>query len=239
MQLITPNSTSVVLHLQAWPHNGCNIQYFTVQYRPLSTDIDRWTLVSNALKPHRRFIISNLQTSTLYQLKVEAHNSAGSTTADFSFVTLTINGGTSRTSFNILMNFLSSQKDMCRIRIEFKKITLKCFFTDTPSIDLDYKNSKNRIFYYDVRFITLAIVLLTILICTIAIMIICLKCRQRRIQKKNSIESSKSAEIKRDRFYGTIHKTPLQISDKIPGESTCQKHFIFATHPYTFSISLI
>lgn len=94
LQLITPNSTSVMLHLQAWPHNGCNIQYFTVQYRSLSTDSDRWTLVSNALKPHRRFIISNLQPSTLYQLKVEAHNSAGSTTADFSFVTLTINGGT-------------------------------------------------------------------------------------------------------------------------------------------------
>ncbi|XP_070509604.1 cell adhesion molecule Dscam2 isoform X3 [Chironomus tepperi] len=185
VQLITPNSTSVVLHLQAWPHNGCNIQYFTVQYRPLSTDSDRdrWTLVSNALKPHRRFIISNLQPSTLYQLKVEAHNSAGSTTADFSFVTLTING-------------------------------------DTPSIDLDYKNSKTRIFYYDVRFITLGIVLITILICTIAIMIICLKCRQRRIQKKNSIETStKSSEIKRDRFYGTIHKTPLQISDKIPESS--------------------
>lgn len=204
MQLITPNSTSVVLHLQAWPHSGCNIQYFTVQYRPLSTDSDRdrWTLVSNALKPHRRFIISNLQPSTLYQLKVEAHNSAGSTTADFSFVTLTINGG------NFLLHLIM-------IIIKYKIIN---FCIDTPSIDLDYKNSKTRIFYYDVRFITLGIILITILICTIAIMIICLKCRQRRIQKKNSIESStKSSEIKRDRFYGTIHKTPLQISDKIPG----------------------
>lgn len=94
LQLITPNITSIVLHLQSWPNNGCNIQFFTVQYRPLSDgERDRWTLVSNALKPHRRFIISNLKPSTLYQLKVEAHNSAGSTTADFSFVTLTINGG--------------------------------------------------------------------------------------------------------------------------------------------------
>ncbi|KAG5678293.1 hypothetical protein PVAND_007980 [Polypedilum vanderplanki] len=185
LQLITPNSTSIVLHLQSWPHNGCNIQYFIVQYRPLSDDRDRdrWTLVSNALKPHRRFIISNLKPSTVYQLKVEAHNSAGSTSADFSFATLTING-------------------------------------DAPSIELDNRNSKNRLFYYDVRFITSVIIITTILICSIALMIICLKCRQRRIQKKKtSIESSKTSEIKRDRFYGTIHKTPMQINDKIPESS--------------------
>jgi hypothetical protein len=95
IQLITPNSTSVVLHLQAWPNNGCNIQYFVVQYRPLSdSERDHWVLVSNALKPHRRFTISNLKPATLYQLKMEAHNSAGSNTGDFSFVTLTVNGGT-------------------------------------------------------------------------------------------------------------------------------------------------
>jgi hypothetical protein len=47
-----------------------------------------------------------------------------------------------------------------------------------------------------------------------------MKCRQRKIQKKkSSIETSKSStDIKRDRFYGTIHnKTPMQMSDKIPG----------------------
>lgn len=94
LQLITPNSTSVSLRLQEWPDNGCPIQFFTVQYRQLSdSERDRWVLVSNALKPHRKFIISNLKPSTLYQLKIEAHNSAGSTVADFSFVTLTINGG--------------------------------------------------------------------------------------------------------------------------------------------------
>jgi len=54
---------------------------------------DQWTLVSNALKPQRRFLISGIKPSTLYQLKMEAHNVAGSTTSDFTFVTLTKDGG--------------------------------------------------------------------------------------------------------------------------------------------------
>jgi Down syndrome cell adhesion protein 1 len=194
--------------LQSWPHNGCNIQYFTVQYRPLSEDRDRdrWTLVSNALKPHRRFIISNLKPSTVYQLKVEAHNSAGSTSADFSFATLTINGGKLHSIIRNPVLFIDFRNNV---------------FTDAPSIELENRNSKNRLFYYDVRFIIAVIIITTILICSIALMIICLKCRQRRIQKKkSSIETSKSSEIKRDRFYGTIHKTPLQINDKIPGEKS-------------------
>jgi Fibronectin type III domain len=94
VSLITPNTSSVSLRLLEWPDNGCHVQFFTVQYRQLSdSDRDRWVLVSNALKPIRKFVISNLKPASLYQLKIEAHNSAGSTTADFSFVTLTINGG--------------------------------------------------------------------------------------------------------------------------------------------------
>lgn len=48
--------------------------------------------VSNALKPQRRFTISGLQSSTLYQLRMEAHNVAGVSEAEFSFVTLTKEG---------------------------------------------------------------------------------------------------------------------------------------------------
>lgn len=95
LQLISPNSTSVVLRLNAWPDNGCPILYFVVQYRALLDDgEDQWTLVSNALKPQRRFLINGLKPSTLYQLKMEAHNVAGATNADFTFVTLTKDGGT-------------------------------------------------------------------------------------------------------------------------------------------------
>lgn len=91
--LLAPNSTSVILKLNGWPDNGCPIMYFVLQYRSIS-DIgeNEWILVSNALKPQRRFTIPGLNPSTLYQLRMEAHNVAGSSTADFSFVTLTKDG---------------------------------------------------------------------------------------------------------------------------------------------------
>lgn len=51
-----------------------------------------YIIVSNALKPQRRFTISGLQPSTLYQLRMEAHNVAGVSQAEFTFVTLTKDG---------------------------------------------------------------------------------------------------------------------------------------------------
>lgn len=99
-QLISPNSTSVLLKMSVWPDNGCPILFFVLQYKAISDDgeEDQWTLVSNALKPQRRFSISSLKPSTLYQLRMEAHNVAGSTTQDFTFVTLTKDGGEYLTS---------------------------------------------------------------------------------------------------------------------------------------------
>lgn len=38
---------------------------------------NEWILVSNALKPQRRFTLSGLLPTTLYQLRMEAHNVAG------------------------------------------------------------------------------------------------------------------------------------------------------------------
>ncbi|XP_048515678.1 Down syndrome cell adhesion molecule-like protein Dscam2 isoform X2 [Athalia rosae] len=87
---LAPNSTTLALRLQIWPHNGCPIMYFVVQYRPISEF--HWTVVSNSVKVHRRFVITNLAPSSVYQLKVEAHNVAGSSQAEFTFVTLTKDG---------------------------------------------------------------------------------------------------------------------------------------------------
>lgn len=92
--LIAPNSTSALIRLQNWPDNGCPVMYFVLQYRPISEKSENdWILVSNALKPQRRFIISGLIASTVYQLRMEAHNVAGSSNADFTFVTSTRDGG--------------------------------------------------------------------------------------------------------------------------------------------------
>lgn len=92
--LIAPNSTSVLLRLSAWPDQGCPISYFNIQYRLLSeAQTNQWNQVAKSLKPQKRYTIQNLQPATLYQLKVEAINVAGMTTGDFTFVTLTKDGG--------------------------------------------------------------------------------------------------------------------------------------------------
>ncbi|XP_046808500.1 Down syndrome cell adhesion molecule-like protein Dscam2 [Lucilia cuprina] len=91
--LIAPNSTSVTIRLHTWPDNGCPMLYFVLQYRSVTDGPEHdWVLVSNALKPQRRFTISGLQPSTLYQLRMEAHNVAGVSQAEFTFVTLTKEG---------------------------------------------------------------------------------------------------------------------------------------------------
>lgn len=91
---LAPNSTSIILRLHSWPDNGCPILYYVLQYRSIAEETENeWILVSNALKPQRRFTIAGLLPSTLYQLKMEAHNVAGVSNADFTFVTLTKDGG--------------------------------------------------------------------------------------------------------------------------------------------------
>ena len=88
---LSPNSSSLVLRLSAWPDNGCPILYFVIQYRPINEF--HWTLVSNNVKMQRRFVVTGLAPSSVYQLKVEAYNVAGNNQAEFTFVTLTKEGG--------------------------------------------------------------------------------------------------------------------------------------------------
>lgn len=90
---LAPNSTTLALRLHVWPDNGCPITYFVVQYRPINEF--HWTVVSNSVKMSRRFVVTNLAPNSVYQLKVEAHNVAGSSHAEFTFVTLTKDGGKS------------------------------------------------------------------------------------------------------------------------------------------------
>ncbi|XP_020291121.1 Down syndrome cell adhesion molecule-like protein Dscam2 isoform X2 [Pseudomyrmex gracilis] len=107
---LTPNSTTLVLRLHVWPDNGCPIRYFVIQYRPANEF--HWTLVSNNVKMQRRFVVTNLTPSTVYQLKVEAHNVAGSNQAEFTFVTLTKEGGLSKRGMTSVMPFYADIKVM-------------------------------------------------------------------------------------------------------------------------------
>ena len=53
-----------------------------------------WTLVSNSVKPSGNFVVLDLSPASWYNLRVTAHNRAGSTVAEYEFATLTLAGGT-------------------------------------------------------------------------------------------------------------------------------------------------
>ena len=85
--LFTPNSTYITLHLYRWPTGGCDILYYVVEYKEVGMDM--WRVVSNNLRPETEdLIVSDLRTATWYNLKLTAHNDAGSRVLTFKFPTL-------------------------------------------------------------------------------------------------------------------------------------------------------
>lgn len=49
--------------------------------------------MSNSVKPGGNFVVLDLSPATWYNLRVTAHNNAGSTVAEYEFATLTLTGG--------------------------------------------------------------------------------------------------------------------------------------------------
>ncbi|GLH07043.1 Down syndrome cell adhesion molecule-like protein Dscam2 [Gryllus bimaculatus] len=93
-QLLTVNSTVVTIWLDSWGDGGCAILYFIIEYRDTQRSND-WSLVSNNVQPTERvYSVLDLTPATQYQLKVTAHNNAGSTFAYYNFTTLTAEGAT-------------------------------------------------------------------------------------------------------------------------------------------------
>ncbi|XP_040566562.1 cell adhesion molecule Dscam1 isoform X3 [Lepeophtheirus salmonis] len=92
--LFTPNSTFITLHLYRWPTGGCDILYYVVEYKELEKDMSSsWRVVSNNLRPETEdLLVSDLKPATWYNLKLTAHNDAGSRVLTFKFPTLTMNG---------------------------------------------------------------------------------------------------------------------------------------------------
>uniref|UniRef100_T1J836 Down syndrome cell adhesion molecule-like protein Dscam2 n=1 Tax=Strigamia maritima TaxID=126957 RepID=T1J836_STRMM len=93
-KLIEESATYVTLHLSSWYEaTACPILYFVVHHKPRDENI--WTLVSNNVQPHQnQFVIPDLQPATWYRLRITAHNSAGSSVAEYDFATLTVTGVT-------------------------------------------------------------------------------------------------------------------------------------------------
>lgn len=90
---IRTNITSVSLDLSAWQDGGCPIQAFTVEFRRLdSMNGNDWIVVSSNVPAKSRYSIPDLEPATAYNLRITAHNNAGSTIAAYIVKTLTING---------------------------------------------------------------------------------------------------------------------------------------------------
>merc|ERR1712215_423472 len=82
---------SVTLHLNEWQDGGDPILFFDVEYKPKNQK--DWIVANNNFKPRDEFVVLDLNPATWYNLKVTAHNNAGSSIAEYKFATLTANGG--------------------------------------------------------------------------------------------------------------------------------------------------
>lgn len=99
--MLTVNATVVTVWLDSWGDGGCGIVAFGIEFR--AGKHASWTMASNHVKPTERiFSIVDLWPATDYQLKIIAHNNAGSTEAIYDITTLTVLGGKKRRLFDHL-----------------------------------------------------------------------------------------------------------------------------------------
>ncbi|XP_017071053.1 Down syndrome cell adhesion molecule-like protein Dscam2 isoform X16 [Drosophila eugracilis] len=192
--LLAPNSTSLMVRLHSWPDNGCPLLYFVLQYRAVTDDPEsEWVLVSNALKPQRRVVVNNLQPSTLYQLRMEAHNVAGLSQADFSFVTLTKDGDPPPPE-------IIHRGHRGQTTVIFANINLLI-----PTIA------------------AISGMLCTIIMVIVCYRHMLKNAQppaeQSNIQKESLENRANSEAAQRERYYATIHKVSMQNNDKIPETS--------------------
>ncbi|XP_017096319.2 cell adhesion molecule Dscam2 isoform X2 [Drosophila bipectinata] len=192
--LLAPNSTSLLVRLHSWPDNGCPILYFVLQYKAVTDDPDaEWVMVSNALKPQRRLVVPNLLPSTLYHLRMEAHNVAGESSAEFSFVTLTKDGDPPPPEI-VQRGHRGTTVFYGNINLLIPSIAaLSGMICTIVMVIICYRNMlKNAR--------PLA--------------------EQSAHSQKESLENRANSEAaQRERYYATIHKVSMQNNDKIPETS--------------------
>lgn len=101
--------------------------------------------VSNALKSQKKITINNLVPSTMYQIKIEAHNVAGSSKSEFAFLTLTSDG--KRPSHNIVDNDLTKSYLYSNINAVIALgVTIILLFCICCSFGFGYRYSKYKVF---------------------------------------------------------------------------------------------
>ncbi|XP_011698542.1 PREDICTED: Down syndrome cell adhesion molecule-like protein Dscam2 [Wasmannia auropunctata] len=85
-KFVTVNVSWITLHLSMWNDGGCPITFFELEYRKSGEDI--WTLVSNNIEVQKTYTVSELQPGTAYDIRIRAHNNAGSSVAEYKITTL-------------------------------------------------------------------------------------------------------------------------------------------------------
>ncbi|XP_050723254.1 uncharacterized protein LOC127001984 [Eriocheir sinensis] len=84
-QFVTTNSSQATLYLSQWTDGGCPITHFSVEYRKDAATA--WTTVGTEVPPTRTYSLGGLEAGQRYQLRVTAHNAAGSTPAQYAITT--------------------------------------------------------------------------------------------------------------------------------------------------------
>ena len=103
---IRANSSLAVLRLDTWQQPACPILYFVIEYKLSSapawtmgrlqagccSDLTPLLAVTNSLQLQDVYSLRGLGPSTTYDLRVTGHNHAGSSSAAYTFTTLTAAG---------------------------------------------------------------------------------------------------------------------------------------------------
>ncbi|XP_042207955.1 Down syndrome cell adhesion molecule-like protein Dscam2, partial [Homarus americanus] len=91
--VVSVNSSSVTLHLYTWPSGGCPITWWAVEYRSHS-DASFTPVASHLAGDTDSITLPELLPLTWYQLRITAHNAAGSATAIYDVATASLTGAT-------------------------------------------------------------------------------------------------------------------------------------------------
>ncbi|XP_047472717.1 Down syndrome cell adhesion molecule-like protein Dscam2 isoform X16 [Penaeus chinensis] len=91
-RFVEVSSVSINLHLKAWQDGGCPMNYFVVEYKPRHQT--EWIMADNQVSPTGNYGIMELTPATWYNLRISAHNNAGSSVAEYEVATLTLTGAT-------------------------------------------------------------------------------------------------------------------------------------------------
>ncbi|XP_052126797.1 cell adhesion molecule Dscam2-like isoform X3 [Frankliniella occidentalis] len=90
-EVLSVNSSTATLFLDAWPVAGCPVLYFVVDVRPYE-HAGEWTVVDHHALAQQTLAVAGLAPASWYELRVDAHSEAGSTRGQFVFATRTKTG---------------------------------------------------------------------------------------------------------------------------------------------------